>query len=137
VTQQPSGRPNEPITAGMNMGPGPGADVLSQPPADDREAVLSFLATMYGNQDALEMLRGIRDQSAAASAVPAGPAQLSAAPQIAPPPMSPAGSDSLPGGGGQPLGQFLLGDPTQPTADQPVPEAQAPQGPSQPPPPGP
>ena len=59
-----SARPNEATTAGLDMGPGDGSEILSAPPldeADDREIILDWLANTYGNNDAAQMLKEIQD----------------------------------------------------------------------------
>jgi hypothetical protein len=56
-----SARPMEPVTAGMDMGAGPGSEGLAMNPMDDiRESVLNYLATNYANADALKALDEIR-----------------------------------------------------------------------------
>lgn len=72
--ERPTDRPLEPETAGMDIGPGPGSEVLAQPPEpdDDKEFVLQMLATGFGgriegSQAAADMLRDIQ----AAKAQPA------------------------------------------------------------------
>lgn len=61
-----SGDPNpqEPTTAGLSMGEGPGPEALqASAPADDvREVVLDFLAQTYGNQDVIQMLAQLRQE---------------------------------------------------------------------------
>lgn len=58
IFDRPSNRPDEPQTAGLDMGPGPGSEVLANPPvADDpRVNVLQYLVTNFANKDAAEML---------------------------------------------------------------------------------
>lgn len=72
LTQLPTARPGEPITTGIDMGPGQGVDALQASDAgeDIREITLEYLARTYGNRDAIEMLSQIRAERAAA-AVPA------------------------------------------------------------------
>lgn len=49
-------RPDEPVTAGLDMGAGPGSEALSTPPQPDmRVQILEYLASRYNNQDALRM----------------------------------------------------------------------------------
>lgn len=53
VTQltAPSSRPNEPLTAGLRGGPGPGPEVLAMPPRRTRVAdVFASLADEYGDR---------------------------------------------------------------------------------------
>lgn len=76
-----SNRPQEPLTAGMAEGPGPGPDVLAQPPADDRQALLQWLAR-GGNQDALNNLHGYMDSQRPAETPVQSP--LAAVPQEEP-----------------------------------------------------
>jgi hypothetical protein len=63
-----SNRPNEPVTAGLDMGPGPGSEALSarQPSTDVREIILEGLYANYGNQQALEELQKMRADRASA-----------------------------------------------------------------------
>jgi len=73
----PSANPEEPITAGMDMGPGPGSEALAlqQIPDDVREQTLSYLANIYGNADAKMVLAQLRAERArAAGPVMGGPA---------------------------------------------------------------
>lgn len=60
---EPSIRPNEPTTTGMDMGPGAGSDILANPPPnnDPRMDVLQYLVLNYGNQDAAQMLAELKD----------------------------------------------------------------------------
>lgn len=87
VTKPPSSRDGEPITAGSDMGPGPGQEALeTRQPEDLRELTLSYLATAFGNSEAAQMLDEYRvskqsaqpQASSLAPAPPAGP--MSAAP---------------------------------------------------------
>ena len=63
----PDNHPEEPTTAGLDMGPGGGSEMLdAQGPTDDlRVMMLRYLDQMYGNQDAREMLAEMRAQKAA------------------------------------------------------------------------
>lgn len=129
VTEMPSNRPEEPITAGMEHGPGPGPDALQTLPSDDRAAVLHYLVAQYGNQDALEMLNEMRG-TAAAAAGPAAPGPAAAGPSDQGAPV--AGTPPTAGGGGS-LDAFLVGDdPADTIAQPPVTEAAEPMGPSEP-----
>ena len=72
----PSAFPEEPAQAGLDMGPGPGSDILAsqQPPPDIREQTLMYLANgSYGglpNPDAQQALSQLRNERAAASMPP-------------------------------------------------------------------
>jgi hypothetical protein len=70
-----SERPLEPVTAGLDMGAGPGSEALAfgQPPADVREAILLELYTTYGNEDALRDLQALRGERAATVELPTAP----------------------------------------------------------------
>ena len=77
---QPTGRPGEPETAGLDMGAGPGSDILANPPVTPTEAnaVLQYVARLaehFSSQDAADIL--------AAYQQPAEPAM----PDIAEPPI--------------------------------------------------
>lgn len=66
ITQGASNQPNEPVTAGLPMGPGPGPEVLSGASSpDNREAVLMFLWQHFNNQTALQMLNAYRSERSA------------------------------------------------------------------------
>ena len=57
----PSGRPGEPVTAGLSRGPGPGPDIFSQPARANRSAdVLTSLAQASGNNAFLDLAARIR-----------------------------------------------------------------------------
>lgn len=60
----PTARPQEPITAGVPIGPGPGAEALSAPvgldPDSDLEAQLRALRFMYPNSDITRLLAEFR-----------------------------------------------------------------------------
>lgn len=60
---EPTNRPGEAETTGLDIGPGDGPEALvNGPPNDDpRIEVLSYLATQYGNQTAAQMLNEIKD----------------------------------------------------------------------------
>lgn len=64
--EMPSAFPAEPVTAGLDVGPGPGSEVLSlrRPPEDIREQVLEYLATNFSNADAQMMLAQLREERA-------------------------------------------------------------------------
>lgn len=49
LLQQPTGRPNEPLTAGLTQGPGPGPGVLSYPRATPTGAWMRMLAQTTGD----------------------------------------------------------------------------------------
>ena len=80
LIESPSNRPNEPVTAGLDMGPGPGSEVLAnpQPSTDEREIILEALYATYGNRQALEELQKMRGERAQSSlpSVPRPPAGL-------------------------------------------------------------
>ena len=61
----PTGRPNEPITAGANFGAGPnamGAGIMPViEPADDVLNKLMYLNTMYPNSDLQNLISVLRD----------------------------------------------------------------------------
>lgn len=61
---QPTTRPDEPFTQGLDLGAGAGPEVLNSPGTgvDKRELVLEYLANNYDNQDAIALLRGIRQE---------------------------------------------------------------------------
>lgn len=63
---RPTERPNEPITAGMAMGPGPGPEVLRGAinPAGDVEAQLLALYRQSPNNDLLRLIRLTRQRDA-------------------------------------------------------------------------
>lgn len=88
VTKPPSARPGEPISAGMDGGPGPGQEALeTRQPEDLRELTLSYLATAFGNSEAATMLDEYR-----MSKQPAQPAAGALAPAPPTGPMSAAAS---------------------------------------------
>lgn len=58
----PSSRPGEPETAGLPFGPGPGPEVLAPQPEDEREVVLSWLASQPNAPQAIvDMQNEIRN----------------------------------------------------------------------------
>lgn len=65
--------PTEPGTAGMDMGPGPGAESLmaSQPAPDEREEILLGLVQLYGSPQASALLNEMRESRATAAQVSA------------------------------------------------------------------
>jgi hypothetical protein len=56
--------PNEPGSAGLDMGPGPGADslVASQPAPDEREEILQAMVAKWNSPQAKAMLLDLRNQ---------------------------------------------------------------------------
>jgi hypothetical protein len=96
LLESPSAFPEEPVTAGLDMGAGPGSDILStqQLPPDVREQTLQYLANGgYGgppNADAQQALAQLRNERARAM-VP----QLAPPPAVVPP-TSPAGAAMSP-----------------------------------------
>jgi hypothetical protein len=74
----PDTNPSQPTTAGLDMGPGPGSEILdAQQPTDDvRQVVLRFLADTYGNKDAIGLLSQIRTEQGAAQTEPQRPAAM-------------------------------------------------------------
>ena len=78
-----SANPLEPATAGLDMGAGPGSDVLaaSEPPDDIREVVLDYLANTFQNATAQQHLAALREERAATT----GPATMAQVPMMAPP----------------------------------------------------
>jgi len=77
----PSNFPDEPVSAGLPMGPGPGPEALSlqQPPESVPEETLIYLANYFGNADAAMVLSQLREERARA-AMPA----TSPTPQMGP-----------------------------------------------------
>ena len=57
----------EPTTTGLDMGPGPGSEVLDAPMAapDQREQVLEYLFLRYRNDDSFQMLQRLRAERGA------------------------------------------------------------------------
>jgi hypothetical protein len=82
LTDMPTNRADEPLTAGMDQGPGAPADPLMREPADDREALLQWLAR-GGNQDALDTLSGYRDAQRPPDQPPIEPAPVARIPDDA------------------------------------------------------
>lgn len=64
---RPTERPNEPLTAGLPVGPGPGTEALAGGlnPAGDVEAQLVALYRQSPNNDLLRLIRMARQRSAA------------------------------------------------------------------------
>lgn len=52
----PTARPNEPLTAGVNIGPGPGAPPMSQPAPDPLIEELRAVYLAFPNEDLRELL---------------------------------------------------------------------------------
>lgn len=73
LMSEPSARLEEPVTAGMDVGPGAGSEALMSPnPSPDlREMVLEYLYWTYQNKDAYDMLHQLREEKA--STVRQGP----------------------------------------------------------------
>lgn len=55
----PTNRPNEPIQAGLPIGPGPGPEAAAIPSPDPVEMTLRGLYEMYPNRDLAELLEDI------------------------------------------------------------------------------
>lgn len=80
--EQPSSRPGEPETAGLDMGAGPGSELLANPPVTPTEAnaVLQYVAGIaerFSSQDAADILSAYQAPAApepVAAPVPAPPA---------------------------------------------------------------
>lgn len=64
--------PGEPTTSGLDIGDGPGSEVLDAPlPApDQREQVMEYLFLRYRNNDAFQMLQRLRAERGAAQQPP-------------------------------------------------------------------
>lgn len=77
LIDSPSARPDEPVTAGLAMGPGPGPEILdaAQPAPDLREQVLEGLWLTFGNEHARQLLQELRQERmpAATPGMPAVP----------------------------------------------------------------
>lgn len=73
--QQDSANPLEPATAGLALGPGPGPEALaaSEPPEDEVELVLEYLATTFQDAMAAQHLAEYRNQRADFQAPPPSP----------------------------------------------------------------
>lgn len=52
----PTARPNEPLTAGVDIGPGPGAAPMSQPTSDPLIKELRAVYLAFPNEDLRELL---------------------------------------------------------------------------------
>jgi hypothetical protein len=68
----PDPRPEEPTTAGLDLGPGPGSEALdaATPTEDIRVVMARFWAERYGNADARAWLAQHRMEQAASTSVP-------------------------------------------------------------------
>lgn len=55
----PTTRPTEPLTAGVNVGPGPGAPPMSQPAEDPLIQELRAIYLAYPNEDLRELLEDV------------------------------------------------------------------------------
>jgi hypothetical protein len=55
----PTTRPNEPVTAGLSTGPGPGPSSLMQTQVDTTRAQLAALYRLYPNNDLLGLLEDV------------------------------------------------------------------------------
>jgi hypothetical protein len=55
----PTARPNEPVTAGLSSGPGPGPEALMQTQMDTTRAQLAALYRLYPNNDLLGLLEDV------------------------------------------------------------------------------
>jgi hypothetical protein len=66
---RPTENPNEPLTAGMDIGPGPGRNAIAAAPnpASDVEAQLLALYRQNPNNDILRLLRLTRQRDASAT----------------------------------------------------------------------
>lgn len=78
IFDRESSSPLEPATAGLDIGAGPGSEVLdaATPPEDEREVVLMYLQDTFQNAEAAQMLADLRNQRAASAPVrvpPSGP----------------------------------------------------------------
>jgi hypothetical protein len=75
LTQTDDPHPDEPTTAGLAAGPGPGPEILdaSTPPDDIREIVLEYLSSTFGNEDIRDMLNQMRNERQARVQTPATP----------------------------------------------------------------
>lgn len=75
LMSMPSTRPDEELTAGLPIGPGPGPEMLRPQPQDDREVVLDWLAAQPNAPQAIvDMQAEIRAQRMA----PPSPAPMAA-----------------------------------------------------------
>lgn len=68
VLEGDSANPLEPVTSGLDIGMGPGSEVLEagEPPEDIREVVLEYLATEFQNPQAAQHLARLREERAPA-----------------------------------------------------------------------
>lgn len=84
VLGQPSTRPEEPMTSGMNMGPGMGMEALANPPQteDEFEQLLEYMVRNYQDADSAQALAEMR--GGAAGSQPSLPADPLAAPPAEP-----------------------------------------------------
>lgn len=75
-----SQRPQEPVTAGLDMGAGPGHEALTamQPPDDIRVLALEYIRDEFGNTEAAEMLNQLL--TPAAPTGPLGPVGMQTPP---------------------------------------------------------
>lgn len=85
LTEMASNRPNEPVTAGLDMGQGPGSEVLQNqmPGQDIRETILLSLYTTYRNEDALRDLQKMRAEKVQSQMPPAP--MMQSPPEMEPP----------------------------------------------------
>lgn len=95
----PSNRPGEPVTTGMDMGPGAGSEALNAQPntPDQREQVLMYLMQNFGNDSAARMLASMRAERQTPPAPSMGPAGVPAAPTAPPAPPEPSTPTAVPG----------------------------------------
>lgn len=96
LLSMPSQRPAEPVTDGLDSGPGRGSDALTaRPPRDDRQALLEYLLHTYGNADAAAMLAEMRGSQTAPVPTPS----VGVPPSAAPAPTEPtSGMEAADGG---------------------------------------
>lgn len=70
----PSTRQDEPLTQGMDIGPGAGSEVLAPPPPqNDKELVLQWLVDMFQDESANQMLQQMRQPAPEPQPMPAPP----------------------------------------------------------------
>lgn len=81
ITQEPSARPDEPVTHGLSTGAGAGPEVLPIAPPDPKEQVLQYLYSIYQDQNALDMLNRLRSERTAATSSGTGPMPQGGVPQ--------------------------------------------------------
>ena len=86
LMSSPSTRPLEPETTGLDVGPGPGREVLQNPtpPDDIRILALERYARIYDNPDAKQMLNTVFKRQAQPAPVPAPMTAPGTAPEIEP-----------------------------------------------------